>query len=212
MKTIILFGLLVISNFLYAQTWEEWFQQKKTQKKYLLEQIAALQVYLGYVKKGYDIANKGLSAIRNIKNGDFNLHRDFFGSLKAVNPRVKNYVKVAAIIALQLRIMKETKETLQGVKQLDQFTTGEIEYCSMIIGNLLEDCLKNIDELMILVTDDQLEMKDDERIKRIDVLYADMQNKYAFNALFSEEMALLSVQRMRELHEVNLSKKLNGFQ
>lgn len=28
-----------------AQSFSEWFKQKKTQKKYLLEQIAALQMY-----------------------------------------------------------------------------------------------------------------------------------------------------------------------
>lgn len=212
MKTRLLFILLTISSLSHGQTWEEWFQQTKTQKKYLLEQIAALQVYLGYVKKGYDISNKGLSTISKIKKGDFDLHGDFFGSLKSVNPRIRDYAKVADIIAFQLRIMKETKQALQGVRQLNQFTTGEVEYCSTVIGNLLEDCLKSIDELVLLTAADQLEMKDDERIRRIDDLYADMQNKYAFSASFSEEMGLLSVQRMREQHEVNLSKKLNGVQ
>jgi hypothetical protein len=212
MKKLLLLLALLSSQFCFSQTWEEWFEQKKTQKKYLLEQIAALQVYLGYVKQGYTIANKGLTTIRNIKNGDFGLHHYFFESLKSVNPRVKSYAKVADIIAYQLRIMKETKQTLQIIKELRQFTHAEIEHCSMVFNNLLTDCLKNIEELILLITADQFEMKDDERIKRIDVLYADMQNKYAFSASFSEEMGLLSVQRMREQHEVNLSKKLNGLQ
>jgi len=49
MKKIFLFLLLVVSagSNLQAQTFAEWFQQKKTQKKYLLQQIAALQVYIG---------------------------------------------------------------------------------------------------------------------------------------------------------------------
>ncbi|MCH5688762.1 conjugal transfer protein TraI [Niabella sp. W65] len=53
MKKILLFLLLVVSagSNLQAQTFAEWFQQKKTQKKYLLQQIAALQVYIGYAKK-----------------------------------------------------------------------------------------------------------------------------------------------------------------
>jgi len=212
MKKLLLLLTLLSSQFCFSQTWEEWFEQKKTQKKYLLEQIAALQVYLGYVKKGYDIANKGLSTIRKIKKGDFDLHDDFFGSLKSVNPRIKNNTKVAGIIAYQLKIMKETRQTLLAVKELRQFTPAEIEHCSMVFNNLLADCLKNIGELILLITADQFEMKDDERIKRIDVLYADMQNKYAFTASFSEEMGLLSVQRMREQQEVNLSKKLNGLQ
>lgn len=47
-----------------AQTFDEWFRQKKTQKKYLVQQIAALKVYLGYLKEGYEIAQKGMGYSR----------------------------------------------------------------------------------------------------------------------------------------------------
>ena len=46
-----------------AQTFAEWFQQKSTQKKYLLQQIAALQVYAAYYKAGNNIAHNGLGSI-----------------------------------------------------------------------------------------------------------------------------------------------------
>lgn len=212
MKTLFMILLVSKSFFSFGQTFEEWAQQKKTQKKYLLQQIAALQVYIGYVKKGYNVMNKGLTTIRNIKNGDLNLHRDFFGSLKQVNPKIKKYAKVADIIAYQLRIMKETNKTLQGIRETGQFTTGELDYCKTVFDNLLEECLKSIDELFLVITSGEFEMKDDERIKRINALYADMQNKYAFSSSFSEEMGLLSVQRLGEQIEINRSKILNGLQ
>ena len=106
----------LVSNSINAQTWQECFQQKKTQKKYLLQQIAALKVYLNYARKGYDIANKGITTVRNIKKGDFNLHQDFFGSLKIVNPKIKKYLKLADIIAYQTWIIKRSRHTLQAIK------------------------------------------------------------------------------------------------
>ena len=48
----------IISTGTRAQTFAEWFRQSATQKKYLLQQIAALQVYIGYVQKGYSIAKE----------------------------------------------------------------------------------------------------------------------------------------------------------
>ncbi|MEP7376194.1 MAG: hypothetical protein ABI675_22550 [Chitinophagaceae bacterium] len=177
----------------------------------MLQQIAALQVYIGYAKKGYDVMNKGLTTIRSIKNDDLNLHRDFFGLLKQVNPRIKKYAKVADIISYQLRIVKETNKTLQGIRETGQFTSEELDYCKMVFDNLLLDCLKSIDELFLVITSGELEMKDDERIKRINSLYADMQNKYTFSSSFSEEMGLLSVQRLGEQIEINRSKILNGL-
>ncbi|MCA6438992.1 MAG: hypothetical protein IM581_03630, partial [Chitinophagaceae bacterium] len=90
-----------------AQTTDEWLNQKSTQKKYLLQQIAALQVYIGYAKKGYTVVTSGINTIRNIKNGDLNLHRDFFNRLKNVNPAIRRYAKVADIIAYQVKIIKQ---------------------------------------------------------------------------------------------------------
>ncbi|MBK6993318.1 MAG: hypothetical protein IPH34_16515 [Chitinophagaceae bacterium] len=40
---------------------------KENSKKYLLQQIVALQVYIGYAKKGYNIASKGIATVRSIK-------------------------------------------------------------------------------------------------------------------------------------------------
>lgn len=187
-------------------------QAQKPKHKRLIEQIAALQVYIGYAQQGYNIANKGLTTVRNIKNGDFNLHRDFISSFKKVNPRIKGYAKVADIIALQLRIISAIKECLRGVKDARQFSTAEIDHCSMVFQNVLNASLENIEQLLEIVTDGGLQMKDDERLKRIDALYNDMQDKYAFSNSFSEEMALLTVQRMHQRADIELSKKLNGFQ
>lgn len=183
----------------------------QTQKKYMLQQIAALQVYIGYAKKGYNIASKGINTVRNIKNGDFNLHRDFFSSLKNVNPKISKYVKVADIIAYQIRIVKNTKQTLQIIRETKQFTTEELEYCKKVFDNLLDECVKTIDELLLVTTPGKLEMKDDERLKKIDRIYSDMQDKYSFCSSFSDEMGVLALQRLSEQTEITQSKILNGI-
>ncbi len=201
----------LVSNSINAQTWQEWFQQKKTQKKYLLQQIAALKIYLNYAKKGYDIANKGITIVRNIKKGDFNLHQDFFGSLKIVNPKIKKYLKLADIIAYQTWIIKRSRHTLQAIQASKQFTTVELDYCEKVFDNLLEECVTNIDELFLVITSNVLIMKDNERIKRLDKIYNDMQDKYAFCSSYSDEMNLLVDQRLAGQVEIKYSKIINGL-
>ncbi len=100
-----------------AQTYDEWFRQNKTQKKYLFQQISALQQYIGYAQKGYSIATKGLNAIQNIKHGDFNLHNNFFNSLSAVNPGISKYSKVSALIVLQISIAKNAHTTIKNCRK-----------------------------------------------------------------------------------------------
>ena len=81
-----------------------------------------------------------------------------------------------------------------------------------VFDNRLAEALKNIEELFLVITSGELEMKDDERLKRIDAIYVEMQEKYAFTAGISEELAMLSVQRMQEQYEINLSRKLFGIE
>lgn len=59
-KLIAIITLTIFVTVCNAQTFAEWFKQKETQKKYLIQQIVAFQMYLGYVQKGYSIAQKGL--------------------------------------------------------------------------------------------------------------------------------------------------------
>jgi hypothetical protein len=213
MKKILLLATAGLFAFLSsnAQTADEWFNQKSTQKKYLLQQIAALKVYLGYAKKGYTIVTSGVNTIRNIKNGDLNLHRDFFNRLKNVNPSIRKYAKVADIIAYQVKIIKQTKITIQQIRETKQFTEAELGHCKQVFNNLLDECTKTVEELILVTTSGKLEMKDDERLKRIDGLYANVQDKYSFACSFSEDMGLLAVQRLGEQMEINRSKLINGI-
>ena len=210
-RLLILLLFAILSTTTKAQTFAEWFQQKTTQKKYLLQQIAALQVYIGYVQKGYSVAKQGLTAISDIKHGEFNLHKDYFNSLKTVNPKIKNYSKVADIIALQVKIIKTYKEAIKHVKQSEAFNAKEIIYVNGAFERLLDDCSETIDALIVVTTSGELEMKDDERLKRIDALYSEMQDKYTFAQAFSKEAKLLAASRIAEQNDVKTMRILDGI-
>lgn len=190
-----------------AQTWNEWFKQKKTQKKYLVKQIALLHLYLGYLKKGYDIANKGLTTIHNIKNGDFNLHRDFFGSLKNVNPHIANSAKVADIIAFQVYIIRDIRNVNNFCKNNEHFTAEEIRYVAAVYSNMLFLTDASISELLMIIRSNQTEMKDDERLMRIDKLYDDMLDKHAFVQSFDNDVRLIAKEREQEQRSIEMLRK-----
>ena len=190
-----------------AQTFNEWFRQKKTQRRYLTKQIALLRVYLGYLKKGYEIADKGLTTIHNIKNGDFNLHRDFFGSLKNVNPHIANSAKIADIIAFQVYVIRDIKNVNNFCKNNEHFTPEEIRYVAAVYSNMLFLTDASISELLMIIRSNQTEMKDDERLMRIDRLYDDMLDKHAFVQSFDNDVRLMAAEREREQREVETLRK-----
>lgn len=207
----ILFFLITQSSFAGAQTFSEWFQQKETQKKYSLQQIAALQMYVGYMEKGYTIAKEGLTAISDFKNGEFNLHKDYFNSLKEVNPVIKKSGKVAAILALQIKISLDGNEIYRQVKNSDSFTGEEINYLYWVFDRLLNDCTKALNELGSLITSGELEMTDGGRLERLDILYNQMQERYTFLGKFSGELKALATGRTEDLNETRVSRLINGI-
>lgn len=195
-------GIMVIGVFLGSQAF---CQDKAT---VIIEQTTKLEVYLSYLKKGYDIVNKGLTLIGDITHGDFNLHQDYFNSLKQVNPTLKSDVKIAAMIAMQGQMVSSYKSYYQQCKASKVFTDKEINYLYRVFTAVLDDVAKDITELTNVIADGQLQMKDDERINRIDNLYTGMTGKYEFLHSFGEQVQVQVAQRQKELHEGRTIQKL----
>jgi hypothetical protein len=192
-----------------AQGLGNFFSQKKADIQYMLDQIAALQVYIGYAEKGYNIAQKGLTFIGNLKKGEFDLHNAFFSSLKSVNPSIDSYSKVAAIISYQLAIISDFKNAIQRLKQSKNFNSSEVSYLNTVYSNMSAECTKSLSALIDVITDDTFQMTDNQRIQRIDLVFMDMKDKYAFTQSFTNEATLLAAQRENELNEIDFLKKLN---
>lgn len=194
-----------------AQTFEEWFKQKATQRKYLLEQIIALRMYVGHLQESYAIARNGLTQISDIKSGEFNLHTNHFNSLETVNPKVKDYWKVAAGLELHQQISNVSSNAPQRFSQGELFTGDEIQYLDIVFDRLLEDSYKSVDELVAVTTDKKLEMTGDERIGRIDDLFGQLMNQYRFARAFSSEANLLAAFRSQETSDIEGSRVLSGI-
>ncbi|WP_346319406.1 hypothetical protein [Chitinophaga sp. YIM B06452] len=156
----------------HAQTFNEWFRQKKTQRQYLIQQIAAFRLYVGYLSKGYKIAREGTGVIRQITNGEFSLHDAFLQSLRQVNPKVRQYGRIADFIALQAALIRTHRAGMLRARTSGHFTGQELDMFGDVFAGMLDDAAAGLEELIDVLTDDQLEMEDNQRILRIDKLYA----------------------------------------
>ncbi|MEO5997763.1 MAG: hypothetical protein ABIN89_13570 [Chitinophagaceae bacterium] len=202
--------LLLAGTSTRPQAMQEWFNQKATQKKYLIQQIAALQVYIEYLKKGYDVANKGLTTIQNLKRSHLILDTTFFNSLKSVNPRIKNYTKVVEIISLNFQIVQQYKATISFTKGSGNFNNNEVDHIAECLGNLVNYSASILDNLINVITPAKLEMSDDQRLNRIDHLYDEMQENYLLINEFHEDAKVLSVQRAKESEDVRNVRAIYG--
>jgi hypothetical protein len=209
-RTAILLMMLmsVITSLAEAQTFNELFRQKATQRKYLIQQIAALKVYLDYLKKGYDIAKKGLDIVGDIKDGNFKSHGEYFGSFKLVSISVKSSSMIASTIAYQNLIITDFRSLLYDIEHTQYLTNEEKKYVSAVYSNMLVLCESELAALTTIISDGQLEMKDDERLGQIEAIYHSMKDKYVFTRSFSNSTKMLIMQRSKEQLEIETSSNI----
>lgn len=208
MKSLIILLLLtaqISSNVLYAQSTEA------QQLLLNVEKLAQLKKILSNMKKGYEIVSTGYNTIKDISQGNFNLHDAFLNALLQVSPTVRKYKRVADIISCQSQIVKEYRSAFNRFKSTNLFNSSEITYMEDVYKNLFNKSLQNLDELGMVLTAGKLRMSDDERIAAIDRVYKDISDKLVFLRSFNNEGSVLAVQRGREMVDTKLSEKLNGL-
>ena len=81
-----------------------------------LEKLTQFKKILQNMYDGYEILHEGYTAIKDISEGNFNLHKNFLDALLEVSPSVKRYKRISDIINYQLRIVREYKSAYNNFK------------------------------------------------------------------------------------------------
>ncbi|OCX52778.1 hypothetical protein BEL04_00110 [Mucilaginibacter sp. PPCGB 2223] len=174
------------------------FGQGNKELKNMAAQIEALNAFETSMRQGYAMMKGEWTAISNWKNGEFGLHQDYYTSLSTVNPQVKNDPDVATIQSEQQAIIS-LFSALQGIPGLLPY---EQSYVQSVAQNILKHCDADLQRLQKVLESDTLTMSDDERLKEIAKLQADMLDKYRFTQSFCNSVRLLVIARNQEMNEV----------
>jgi len=194
--------IIFIKSHSYGQT------QEAKQLLLDVEKLAQLKNILTDLKKGYEIVSGGYTAIKNISEGNFNLHNVFLNSLLEVSPTVKKYKRIADIVSTQLRIVSGYKTVLRQLKASGKFTIDEMGYIQHVYSNLLNQSLKNLDALVVIVTANKMRMSDDERMSAIDAVWKEADNEYNFLQHFNNQAKVLALQRAKEQNDISTMNQL----
>lgn len=173
-----------------------------------IEKLAQLKEILQTMKQYYDILTTGYNAVRDISQGNFSIHSVFLNGLLEVSPSVKKYHRVVDIVEIQLQLVKEYKAALKRTRNSHLLHSGELAYLEQVYQHLLDESLKNLSDLTVVLTANQLRMSDEERLSAIDAIYEEMSNKLTFLRHFNNSTAVLLIQRDKEQKEAKAVQKL----
>jgi len=176
-----------------------------------IQKLSQLKSILSELYKGYTVVSTGYENVKNIAQGNFSLHKVFLDGLLAVSPVVRQYKKAADIISFQLQLVKEYKNANSRFKTSGLFNSSELDYVSNVYSNLFNQSLKNLDELAMVLSDGQLRMSDAERLKSIDRIYSDMEDKLTFLRQFNNSTSMLALQKAKEHNDAATTGALYGI-
>ena len=202
--------LLVLGFVLCAFSFKASAQSAEVQQLLLnVEKLTQFKQILSDMKKGYQTLSTGYRLVKNISQGNFSLHETFLNGLYLVSPEVRKYHRIADIIRLQSGLVLEYKSAFGRFKSGGTFSVSEIGYLEQVYGQLLKLSLRNLEELTMVVTSGKLRMSDDERLKAIDSLFLEMEDRMVFLRDFNQRTSLLAFQREKERSEIERVRALH---
>ncbi|HEY5749518.1 MAG TPA: TerB family tellurite resistance protein [Chryseolinea sp.] len=182
--------------------------QEITQLLLNVEKLRQLEEILDNMYKGYKILTKGYNTVKDIAEGNFNLHKVFLDGLYAVSPVVRDYKRIPYIIEYQKLLARESARAYYAFRHDSNLTAREIRYLENVYAHLLKQSLRNLDELLMIVTASKLRMSDEQRLRSIDRIYEDLLDKVLFVKAFNGGTRMLVMQRAKDRHELGTLQHL----
>ncbi|MDT3404279.1 hypothetical protein [Mucilaginibacter terrae] len=197
-----------MSTVVHGQTFSEWFSQKKTQKKYLLEQLAALRVYSDYLQKGYSVAQNGLGTVSSYLKDEYGSHSVYYDRLLQAGPAVRDDPQIREIIRRQADI-----EQLFGpLERPEGLSPAEIQYLGKVRGAVLHDCELQLQDLDRVISNGKLKAGDRERIEQLNQVHAAMTENYRFSSAFVVQVVSLIKGRKQQEKDAKAGRSMRGIQ
>ncbi|WP_343566277.1 conjugal transfer protein TraI [Sphingobacterium sp.] len=139
------------------------------------------------------------------------LYSGYFDELKKVRALISYYQRIKEITTTQARIVEEYRRAWSLIKSDKHFTLKEIEYIGKVYSGILEQSVRNLDQLLLVINSFKTEMSDGSRLKIMNEVSEKINGNYQDLRSFNAENVMLSVQRSKDQQEAAQVRKWYGL-
>ncbi len=139
------------------------------------------------------------------------LYADYFEELRKVKVALTYYQRVRDIITQQVQLVNEYKAAWALFKQDKNFTADELDYMFGVYTGMMDESVKHIDQLFLVINAFVTQMSDAKRLEIINTVAANVEQTLMDVKEFNEENKMISLQRATEKNEIEYVKKLYGL-
>lgn len=139
------------------------------------------------------------------------LYDDYFQELWKVKSAISNYHRVQEIIQMQVLIVNEYKSAYALFQGDKNFTPQEMDYMHQVYSGILDESLKNLDQIFLVVNAFATQMDDAKRLEIINTVYDGLQENMTDLKQFNYQNKMLSIQRAASKSEIEKLKAYYGL-
>jgi hypothetical protein len=139
------------------------------------------------------------------------LYRDYFDELWKVKNVISYYHRIREVTEEQVRLVEEYKRAWSLFKQDKHFTADELSYMGDVYTGILDESVKNLNQLFLVLNSFSTQMSDAKRLEIINNAADQVERNYYDLQAFNQENILLSLQRAKGKNDADAVKQLYGL-
>ncbi|SHH82176.1 conjugal transfer protein TraI [Flavobacterium johnsoniae] len=152
-----------------------------------------------------------LDEISNWTKKQRDLYKNYYEELQKVKSIITYYQRIKEISQKQTRLIQEYERAWNLFKQDSHFNASELDYMEKVYAGILEDSMKNIDQIFLIIESFTTQMSDLKRLEIINAAADQIDANYDDLTLFNEQNILLSLQRAKTTNDINKVKQFYGI-
>lgn len=139
------------------------------------------------------------------------LYKDYYDELWKVKNVISYYHRVREITNKQVQLVAEYKRAWGLFKQDKNFTEDELDYMSKVYNGILDESVKNLDQIFLVINSFSTQMGDAKRLEIINSAYNQVETNYTDLKAFNQQNVLISLQRAKSKNDIDVIKELYGL-
>jgi hypothetical protein len=139
------------------------------------------------------------------------LYKGYYEELAKVKSIITYYQRIKDITKKQTRLVAEYERAWNLFKQDTHFKESEIQYMERVYAGILEESLKNMDQIFLILDSFTTQMSDLKRLEIINKAADQIDSNYDDLTLFNQQNVMLSLQRAKTEADVNQVKQFYGI-
>jgi hypothetical protein len=139
------------------------------------------------------------------------LYQGYYEELTKVKSIITYYQRIKDITKKQTKLVEEYERAWNLFKQDSHFKQSEIQYMERVYSGILEESVKNIDQIFLILDSFSTQMSDLKRLEIINKAADQIDTNYDDLTLFNQQNVMLSLQRAKTEAEVNQVKQFYGI-